>query len=98
MVHSSTGHTPKEALKENNYLDAKVKMAIGAVNTRKYPELNVGDKVKIYRKKAITEKERTSNWSKETYDVEKIQKKLRQNYFYLKNVSRGYLRNELLKI
>ena len=98
MVHSSTGHTPKEALKEKNYLKAKVKMSMDAVKTRKYPEINVGDKVKIYRKKAITEKERTSNWSKEAYEVEKIQKKLGQNYFYLKNDSRGYLRNELLKI
>ena len=47
-------------------------MLMDAVKTRKYPELNVNDKVKIYRQKPITEKEGSSNWSKETYEVGKI--------------------------
>ena len=73
-------------------------MTIQATRTRKYPELIQGSKVKIYRKKAITEKERSSNWSKETYTVERNEKKLGQSYFYLNGLSRGYLRNEILKV
>ena len=98
MVHSSIKMTPNEATKGKSDLKAKMNMANQAIKTRKYPEINEGDKVRIYRKKAITEKERTSQWNKEIYEVEKIQKKLGQSYFYLKNDSRGYLRNELLKV
>ena len=98
MKHSSIGLTPREALKSKNELKAKTNMAIQATRTRKYPEVLRGTKVKIYRKKAITEKERTSQWSKETYEVERIEKKLGQSYFYLNGLSRGYLRNELLKV
>ena len=98
MKHSGTGLTPKEALKSENHLKAKVNMTIQATRTRRYPTLNPTDKVKIYRKKAITEKERSSNWNKETYEVERIEKKLGQSYFYLKGLSKGYLRTELLKV
>ena len=98
MVHSAIKMTPKEAVKKGNTLKAKVNMTLQATRTRKYPEISQGSKVKIYRKKAITEKERTSQWSKETYEVERIEKKLGQSYFYLNGLSRGYLRNELLKV
>ena len=98
MVHSAIKMTPKEAVKKSNTLKAKVNMTLQATRTRKYPEISQGSKVKIYRKKAITEKERTSQWSKETYEVERIEKKLGQSYFYLNGLSRGYLRNELLKV
>ena len=98
MIHSAIKMTPKEATKQKHNLQAKVNMTIQATRTRKYPEISTGDKVKIYRKKAITEKERTSQWSKETYEVEGIEKKLGQSYFYLKDLSKGYLRNELLKV
>ena len=98
MVHSAIKMTPKEAIKQEKNLKAKVNMTIQATRTRKYPEIDKGDRVKIYRKKAITEKERTSQWSKETYTVERIEKKLGQSYFYLNGLSRGYLRNELLKV
>ena len=51
MVHASIGMTPKEAVKGERNLQAKVNMSANAIRTRKYPELSVGDKVKIYRKK-----------------------------------------------
>ena len=48
-----------------------------------YPTLEVGDKVKIMRKKAITEKERTSGWLKGYYVVQEIAEKLNQKYYKL---------------
>ena len=65
---------------------------------KKYPELDVGDKVEILKKKAITEKERTSNFLKGEYTVEKISKKLGQNYYTLKGFNRPLLRHDLLKV
>ena len=98
MIHSSIKMTPKQATRQKDNLKAKVNMTLQATKTRRYPEISTGDKVKIYRKKAITEKERTSTWSKETYTVERIEKKLGQSYFYLEGLTRGYLRNEILKV
>ena len=63
-----------------------------------YPELFVGDKVKIMRKKAITEKERTSNFLKGEYTVKAINEKSGQKYFTLADYPRPLLRHELLKV
>ena len=98
MEHSSIGMTPAEALKERNNYKVKMKMATEATRTRKYPEINIGDEVKIYRKKAITEKERSSNWLPAKYKVERIEKKLGQTYFYLEHNTRPFLRFEILKV
>ena len=40
------------------------------------PVCNTTDKVKLMRKKAVTEKERTSNYLKDIFKVEKIEKRL----------------------
>jgi len=98
MVHSAIKMTPKEATKQKNNLKAKVNMTLKETKTRRYPKISTGDKVRIYRKKAITEKERRSNWGKETYTVVRIEKKLGQSYLYLEGLSRGYLCNEILKV
>ena len=98
LQHSSIGMTPKEALKSDNHLKAKLKMTSQANKTRKYPELKIGDEVKIYRKKAITEKERTSTWSEQKYTIESMTTKLGQEYYKTSQGSRLYLRFELLKV
>ena len=69
-----------------------------AKKQRLYPELKVGDEVKIRRKKAITEKERTSHFLKGEYTVEAIDEKLNQTYYTLEGFDRPLLRHELLKI
>ena len=97
-IHSAINMTPKEASKKENEFKAMVSVALRAKRERKYPELNVGNKVKILRKKAITEKERTSNFLKGEYTVEKISKKLGQNYYTLQGFNRPLLRHELLKV
>lgn len=49
MKHASIKLTPIEAVKGGHDLKAKVNMSIHAVRSRKYPEIKVGDKVRIYR-------------------------------------------------
>ena len=58
-------------------------MTIKATKTRKYPELEVGSQVKVMRKKAITQKERSSHWKKEIKTVRKNETKLGQKYYIL---------------
>ena len=67
MVHSATNMTPSKARKNENEFRARLNVSMKARKDRIYPELKVGDKVKIMRKKAITEKERTSNFLKGEY-------------------------------
>ncbi len=53
---------------------------------------------KIVRKKATTEKANTLHWLKEIFRVERIQKKLGQEYYVVEGRDRGLLRHELLKV
>ena len=98
MKHSSTQFTPKEARNKRNEYAVKLNLELRALKNRKYPELNVGDEVKVMRKKAITEKERSSRYLKETFKVKRIEEKLGQKYYYLEGRARPNLRYELLKV
>lgn len=97
-VHSATGQTPYTARDKDNEFKSRLNVAMKAKKQRLYPDLKVGDKVKIRRKKAITEKERTSHFLKGEYTVEAIDEKLNQTYYTLEGFNRPLLRHELLKI
>ena len=97
-IHSSTGFTPKQARLKRNEYAVKLNLELGALKNRKYPELNVGDEVKVMRKKAITEKERTSRWLNDTFKVARIEEKLGQPYYHLEGRPRLHLRYQLLKV
>ena len=99
MKHSATGMTPKEARKDKNEFRAMLTVASKAKKESIYPTLEVGDKVKIMRKKAITEKERTAHWLKGFYYVvQEVAEKLNQKYYKLTDYPRLLMRHELLKI
>ena len=98
LKNSTTKFTPSEARKPENEFDVKMNLLLNKKHTRIYPELNTNDKVKIYRKKRTGEKERTSHWSDNSYEIEKIGKSLGQDYYKLKGLDRQYLRHELLKL
>ena len=98
MKHSATGMTPNQARKDKHEFRAMLNVASKAKKERIYPTLEVGDKVKIMRKKAITEKERTSHWLKGYYVVQEIAEKLNQKYYNLTDYPRLLMRHELLKI
>ena len=97
-IHSSTGQTPNEARKKKNEYKSVLNVSMRAKKERTYPELKVGDKVRILRKKAITEKERTSHFLKGEYTVEEITRKLGQPYFKLSDYPRPLLRHDLVKV
>ena len=94
-VHSATGLTPNEARKEKNEFTAKLNVSVKARKEKMYPTLEVGDKVKIMRKNAITEKERTSHSLQGEYTVENIATKLGQTHYTLEGLNRPLLRHEL---
>ena len=98
MKHSATGMTPAEARKEKNEFRAKLNVASKARKDRIYPELEVGSKVKIVRKKRTGEKERTSHFLQGEYTVEAINEKFGQKYYTITDFNRPLLRHELLKV
>ena len=98
MVHSATKFTPKDARKPSNELKVKLNLGMNAKRNRLYPDVETGDKVKIFRKKGVGEKERTSTWSANTYTVERTEKKLNQNYYHIDGNPRAFLRHEILKV
>ena len=97
-VHSATAQRPLEATKKGNEFKSKLNVSIQAKRQRTYPELEVGDKVKILRKKAITEKERTSHFLRGNFTVKKISTKMGQKYYDLEGFERPLMRHELLKV
>ena len=98
MKHSATGFTPKDARKPSNELKVKLHLNMNAKRNRVYPDLGVGDEVKIFRKRKPNEKERKGNWSQNVYTIERIDEKLGQKYYFVSNSDRAYLRVELLKV
>ncbi len=98
MVNRTTGLTPYDADKPKNEAHVRTMIEINAVRKRKYPDIKVGDRVKIYKKKDKLDKERISVWSQQTYEVEEIKDEKDQEFYYLSGHSRPMLRHELLKV
>jgi len=53
MQHRSTKFTPADARQNKNQFDVKLNMELHRVQKRKYPDINVGDTVRIYKKKQV---------------------------------------------
>ena len=98
LVSSVTKMTPLEARKHKNEFEVKLNISMNARKTRVYPDLDIGDKVKIMRKKGISEKERTSHWLQSVHTVERIDEKLGQKYYSVSDYPKLLLRHEMLKL
>ena len=51
LKHSATGFTPNEGREKKNELSIKLKLQMNAKRDRIYPNISVGDEVKVYKKK-----------------------------------------------
>ena len=98
QVSSVTHHTPKEAMKDSNKFNVKVNLELHAKKTRKYPNVNVGDNVKVYRKKDKLDKERLSLWSKDVFRVERVDINDGQKFYKLEGKPKALMRHEILLV
>ena len=73
--HTATGLKPVEATKEVNKLDVKLNLEMKAKRNRKYPDLAIGDKVKILLKYDKFKKEHNPMYSDLKYEIENIEEK-----------------------
>ena len=98
MVNRTTGLTPYEASEPKNEAHVRTMLEINGIRKRKYPDLKVGDKVKLYHKKDKLDKERISVWSTTVYEIKDIKHEKDQEMYYLTNHPKPVLRHELLKV
>ena len=82
-VHSSTGMTPKEAALKQNTLQVKLNLELHRVSKRKYPDINVDDEVKLYKKKDKFDKENKSVWLPTKHKVALITESFGQKYYHI---------------
>jgi hypothetical protein len=68
-VHSSTNYTPADAEKQANHLNARINMEQKKNKTRVYPDIEVGDYVRVHKNKDKLDKENVSTWSDKRYKV-----------------------------
>ena len=96
--HSATKMTPKDATKPSNHLQVKANLEMKRTHTRIYPDVNVGDYVRIYNKKEKYDKERIPVWSKTKYLVESINDSMGQDFYVLEGRPRALMRFEILLV
>ena len=97
MVNSITKMTPDNARQPKNKLDVKLQLELHRTSTGKYPDIKEGDLVKIYTKKSTFSKESVPVWSQNNYEVQRIEEKNNQHFYYVAGWDRG-LRHEVLKL
>jgi len=94
MISSATKLTPEEARKPENLTIVKSNLEY----KRKYPEIELGDTIKIYKKKNKLDKENKSVWLPGMHTVEDIKKEFGQTFFKVSGFPKYLMRHEILKI
>ncbi len=102
-VHSSTGLTPAEADKKENQFYVKLNLEMHRISKRRYPNIEINDNVKVYKKKDKLDKEHIPVWQSKVYKVDNIIEKFGQKYYYLDGYTQNgkrvpLLRHEILKV
>ena len=96
--HSATNMTPKDAMIPANQLQVKANLEMKRKHTRIYPVINVGDYVKVYKKKEKYDKERIPVWTKDKFKVESINESMGQNFYKIEGRTRQLMRFEILLV
>jgi hypothetical protein len=98
MDHSGTGMTPYDAMKEKNDFEVRTNLEINRISTRKYPEVHVGDKVRVYKKRKAFAKERVGVWEDGYRKITSIIESHGQKLYKVENLDRPLIRSNILKV
>ncbi len=83
-IHSSSKMTPLQAHKDENRINVGINLHLKAQYKRKYPQINIGDYVKIYVKgkdNFVSRKETRVKWSEQKYKVIDIKRDMLLNTY-----------------
>jgi hypothetical protein len=98
MKSSVTNFTPTETRNPDNLVYVKIYLELNRKQNRRYPNIEVGDKIKIYKKKKLFDKENKSVWLSGNHQVEEIINKFNQTFYKVSNFNKLLSRHEILKI
>ena len=73
-------------------------LELHAKHTRNYPDLSVGDHVKVFMKKDKLDKERKSWWSENKYEIVGIEEHNDQDFYKVAGRDKLLMRSEILKV
>ena len=96
-VNRMTKSTPADARKETNTMDVKTQLELHKLKKRKYPDITIGDNVRIFGKKKNFLKERHPVWSQEKHKVTRIEQSHGQNFYYVEGRVRPLMRHEIYR-
>ena len=102
-THSAIGMTPAEALDDRKEFEVRTNLEIRRKKFRRYPELEVGDKVRVFRKRGTFAKEDTGVWDKDPTVITRIVKSpiTGQTMYYVRSatvMNKPFVRSEIWKI
>eukprot|EP00971_Amphidinium_carterae_P348503 6490527-Amphidinium_carterae.1 len=97
-IHTVTGMTPVDAMKEENQSKVKINLELKKKHSRKYPNIAVGDYVRVFKKKDKLDKERVSNWSADKFEVVEISESMNQTFYKVKGKDKFLMRSEVLLV
>ena len=63
-----------------------------------YPNINIGDKVRIYTTMKTFDKDHKLVWSEDSYEVDNIDESHDQRFYKVKDNVRPFMRHEILKV
>ena len=92
----TTEFTPEEASKPENWFEVHNNMELEAKRNMKYPEINIGDKVKVFKQRGALEKEWVGDYKPCTTTVTNITKSLGQTFYKVTEESKPFIRSEIL--
>ncbi len=90
--------TPKDATKTTNHFQGKANLELRRKRTRIYPDVNVGDYVKIYNKNNKMDKERVPVWSRDKFKIASINDSMSKDFEKLEGRPRELMRSEILLV
>ncbi len=98
MVHNVTKMTPNDATEPSNTASAKINLEMNRRSGRKYPEIEVGDQVRVFRKRDKLDKERAPRWSENKYEVTEIVYSTGQSFYHITGREKPLMRSEILLV
>ena len=97
-VNSVTKMTPNDAMKSSNEDEVRVNLELRRSQNRKYPEISIGDTVRIFKKKDKLDKQHISSWTENKYEVEDIIDSFGQKFYKIKGRDKLYMKHEICLI
>ena len=92
---NTTGFTPEEAAKPENWFEAHTNLELKAKHNRKYPVIHVGDYVKVWKQKKALDKENVSDFPDNPVKVKNIIRSLGQTRYIVEGTTIPVLRADL---